>query len=156
MGSFFTGSNVSKIVRWHNNSSTVTPRLISDLIATCLTCSNLNIISLDSNRSLLVSVSFCSWVSPLRSKYGNARAEGKGFGHPPLMKLKNVHLPHPQPNGGFWDPSLWEEELGQGLTLAPSEVNTSSDIVLLVHKSSRLLTGVCLEVRVAGAITTCG
>ena len=22
------------------------------------------------------------------------------------MKLKNVHLPHPHPNGGFWDSSL--------------------------------------------------
>ena len=29
------------------------------------------------------------------------------------MKLKNVHLPHPHPNGGFWDPSL-----GGGLVLS--------------------------------------
>ena len=29
------------------------------------------------------------------------------------MKLKNVHLPHPQPNGGFLDPSL-----GGGLVLS--------------------------------------
>ena len=29
-----------------------------------------------------------------------------GVGQPLSMKLKNVHLPHPHPNGGFWDSSL--------------------------------------------------
>ena len=35
-----------------------------------------------------------------------------GVGQPLSMKLKNVHLPHPHPNGGFCDPSL-----GGGLVL---------------------------------------
>ena len=29
-----------------------------------------------------------------------------GVGQPHAMKLKNVHLPHPHPNGGFLDSSL--------------------------------------------------
>ena len=29
-----------------------------------------------------------------------------GVGQPLSMKLKNVHLPHPHPNGGFSDSSL--------------------------------------------------
>ena len=29
-----------------------------------------------------------------------------GDGQPLSMKLKNVHLPQPHPNGGFWDSSL--------------------------------------------------
>ena len=28
---------------------------------------------------------------------------GMGVGQPPSMKLKNVHLPHPHPNGGLSD-----------------------------------------------------
>ena len=28
-----------------------------------------------------------------------------GVGQPLSMKLKNVHLPHPHPNGSFCDPS---------------------------------------------------
>ena len=35
-----------------------------------------------------------------------------GVGQPLSMKLKNVHLPHPHPNGGFSGPSL-----GGGLVL---------------------------------------
>ena len=32
-----------------------------------------------------------------------------GVGQPLSMKLKNVHLPHPHPNGGFSDSSLGGE-----------------------------------------------
>ena len=35
-----------------------------------------------------------------------------GVGQPLSRKLKNVHLPHPHPNGGFSEPSL-----GGGLAL---------------------------------------
>ena len=45
-------------------------------------------------------------MSPLRSRYGKELAEGMGVGQPRSMKLKNVHLPHPHPNGGFSDSSL--------------------------------------------------
>ena len=31
-----------------------------------------------------------------------------GVGQPLSIKLKNVHLPHPHPNGGFGDTSLGE------------------------------------------------
>ena len=51
-------------------------------------------------------------MSPLRSRYGKELAEGMGVGQPLSMKLKNVHLPHPHPNGGFPDSSL-----GRGLVL---------------------------------------
>ena len=34
-------------------------------------------------------------------RYGKELAEGIGIGQPLSMKLKNVHLPHPHPNGGF-------------------------------------------------------
>ena len=57
-------------------------------------------------------------------------------------------IPHSHPNGGFWDPSLWGEELGLGLTLAPSEVDTLSDTVLQVHESwllTEVSTEVCME-----------
>ena len=36
----------------------------------------------------------------------------RGVGQPLSMKLKNVHLPHPHPNGGFADPLL-----GKGMAL---------------------------------------
>ena len=55
-----------------------------------------------------------------------------GVGQPLSMKLINVHLPHPHPNGGFCDSSL-----GGGLVLlslflavimvGPSEVTTAGD-----------------------------
>ena len=59
-----------------------------------------------------------------------------------------ICIPHPHANGGFWDPSLWVEELGWGLTLVPSEADTSSDTVLLVHESwllTEVWTEVCME-----------
>ena len=49
---------------------------------------------------------------------------------------------------GTWHPSLWMEELGLALTIALSEVNMSSDTVLL-DVSSRQVWGV------AAAITAC-
>lgn len=58
-------------------------------------------ISRDSKQSLPLSSCCCSWVSRLRSRYGKELAEGMGFGQPLSMKLKNVQLPHPHPNGDF-------------------------------------------------------
>jgi len=49
---------------------------------------------------------------------------------------------------GTWHPSLWMEELGLALTIAPSEVNMSSDTVLL-DESSRQVWGV------SATITAC-
>ena len=34
-------------------------------------------------------------------KVGEELAEGTGVGQPLSIKLKNVHLPHPHPNGGL-------------------------------------------------------
>ena len=55
-----------------------------------------------------------------------------GVGQPLSMKLKNVHLPHPHPNGGFRDPSLGVGLVVLSLFLAvimvgPSEVTTAGD-----------------------------
>ena len=47
------------------------------------------------------------------------------------MKLKNVHLPHPHPNGGFSDPSL-----GGGLVLS-----SALHFVELVVGVSEVITG---------------
>ena len=51
-----------------------------------------------------------------------------GVGQPLSMKLKNVHLPQPHPNGGFREPSLGERlELPlclAALVIEYSEVST--------------------------------
>ena len=69
-----------------------------------------------------------------------------GVGQPLSRKVKNVHLPHPHPNGGFWDPSLggglvlllcltalvvW---LTEGMTLTVvAAVDVSFKVVLLLY-----------------------
>ena len=47
-----------------------------------------------------------------------------GVGHPLSIKMKNVHLPHPHPNGGLRDPSL-EERLVLPLCFAAVVVELS-------------------------------
>ena len=57
-----------------------------------------------------------------------------GVGQPLSMKLKNVHLPHPHPKGGFSVPSL-----GGGVVLAVH-------IAALALGLSVVSTSSCVEV----------
>ena len=83
--------------------------------------------------------------------------EWAGWGDGVWASTLNITKECAHPNGGFWDLSFWVEVLGLGLTLAPSEVNTSSDAVLLAQEYSWLLRRVCFEVwGIPSAITACG
>ena len=57
-----------------------------------------------------------------------------GVGQPLSMKPRNVHLPHPQPKGGFSDPSLGVGLVVLSLCLAS----------LVVELSETRLTRDCL------------
>ena len=57
-----------------------------------------------------------------------------GVGQPLSMKLDNVHLPQPHPNGGFCDPSL-----GGGLVLLLCSV------VVVVVGLSNVTNGIPLD-----------
>ena len=100
-GSLNTGSNAPRVMTCDTSSSSGIHRLWNDLIVADTSSWNHIIMSWDSNRSRPLSSCCCSWVSPPRSRYGNELADGMGVGQPLSMKLKNVHLPHPQPNGDF-------------------------------------------------------
>ena len=101
---------------------------------------NLCTMSSDSTHSLILSPSCCSGVSPLTLRYGNELAVEVVVGEPVSR--------------GFCVSSLYVVELGPGLTLAPSEVKTSSDVGLLPPESSCLPKGGCLVVWGAAAETT--
>ena len=66
-----------------------------------------------------------------------------GVGQPLSMKLKNVHLPHPHPKGGFWDPSL-----GGGLVLPPSGSVSVSHGFFCSDSKPSLGRTLCLVVQV--------
>ena len=131
-GSLNTGSNAPRVMTCDTRSSSGTCRLLNDLIVADTSSWKRIIISRDSNQSLPLSSCCCSWVSLMRSRWGNELSEGMGVGQPLSMKLKNVHLPHPHPNGGFWDPSV-----GEGLVLLPSgSLSISSSFPHTGSKSS--------------------
>ena len=69
-----------------------------------------------------------------------------GVGQPLSMKLKNVHFPHPHPNGDFCDPALegglvlplclaalvvWQSEVSTPAVVAA--VNVPSEVVVLLY-----------------------
>ena len=86
--------------------------------------------SSDSTHSLILSLSCCSGVSPLVLRQGNELVVKEEDGEPVSR--------------GFWDCSIFAEELGPGYTL--ESLNVSSDVGLLALESSWFFKGVCLIV----------